>query len=70
MTKLLSGVLMAAVLSMGLPMTAASARDNDRGDRGDHGRHCRLVKKTIWKHGHRRVVFKKVCTRGWHHRHH
>ncbi len=64
MSKVLSGVLMAAVLSMGLPLTA-SAGEHDRGDH--HRRHCHLVKKTIWKHGHKRVVYKRVCEDRGHH---
>ncbi len=59
MSKVLSGVLMAAVLSMGLPLTA-SAGERDRGHR-HHRPHCHLVKKTVWKHGIPRIVYKKVC---------
>lgn len=73
MNKIFAGVLMASVMTVGMPLAASASehgmRDRDHGPR--HHRQCRLVKKTIWNHGHKHVVFKKVCNRhhqGWDHR--
>jgi Ni/Co efflux regulator RcnB len=60
MTRLLSGVLMAAVLATAMPL-AASASDNDHGWRHRHHAHCKQVKRVWWSHGHKHVVYKRVC---------
>ncbi len=72
MTKLLSGALVAAVLTMAAPLTASAGEhgNRDRGFDNRHGHHrvCKLVKKVRWYHGHKRVTYKRVCFPRWRHR--
>jgi Ni/Co efflux regulator RcnB len=61
MTRLLSSVLVASVLAMGMPL-AASARDYNDDHNGRNRRpHCHIVKKCYWKHGHKVCFKKRVC---------
>ncbi len=73
MMKLLSGALVAAVLTVGMPLTASASDYRDRGDgygygNKSHHRVCKLVKKVRWYHGHKRVTYKRVCFPRWRHR--
>lgn len=71
MMKLLSGAVVAAVLTVGMPLTASAGEHRDR-DHGysnkSHHRVCKLVKKVRWYHGHKRITYKRVCFPRWRHR--
>jgi hypothetical protein len=56
----------AAMCLLAAPLALAVAPTSAEAGYRDHGR-CHWVKKTSWKHGHKRVHFVKVCKRR--HRH-
>lgn len=62
-------ILAVCALAAPLAMTAAVTTPAEAGYRGKQVR-CHVVKKTVWKHGHRHVRWKRVCKpRHFHRRH-
>lgn len=57
MTRFLSSVLVAGVLTAAVPVAAFAHEDHDR----DHRRQCTTVRKCHWSHGHKICFKKRVC---------